>query len=350
MESDSLPLMWELLLNLPIKDLKQRCRGPQDNIVKGICDNEEFWKAKVEKDFGPKKLTTDKWRNLYDQLVEDNLINTAVDDIIDIARDDVYVRRKQIVDLYNQKLHDQHRDPTRCKGMYEKTVGAVPETKDIDKQNYWMLIMGPDGENLRADLIKRDIASVFSNYYLGNSKAKKDMDYYGVIFIGLTYYNGYYVYGTPDTVADEEEVKVFYQYIDPSFDGKSVNDAYNIMPSKINVLLHKMFRERIDFIKLYMFISPPELDPDYEIDVMRRKEGLEVEDKPAQKKLKDEDFRWVLNDGENDFSFTVSMEDTKYFLTSILYNDKIDDTLYPIVINTSTTGCRKRKCGPWIKQ
>jgi len=350
MESDSLPLMWELLLNLPIKELKQRCRGPQDNTVKGICNNEEFWKAKVERDFGVQPLTANSWRDLYDQLLEDNLINTTTDNIIDIVRDDVYVKRKHIIDLYNQKLHDEHRDPTRCRGVYEKTIGVEANVKDIDKKNAWMLIMGPDGENLRADLIRKDIASTFSNYYRGNSKAKIDMDYYGVIFIGLTYYNGYYVYGTPETIKNEEELKVFYPYIDPSFDGVSVSDNFNVMPTDVNILLHKMIGKGVEFIKLYMFISPPELDPDYEIDVMRRKEGLEVEDKPEQPKLREEDFKWVLNDGERDFSFTVSMEYTKYFITSVLYGDKIDNTLYPIVIKTSTTGCRKKKCGPWIVQ
>lgn len=349
MESTSLPLMWELLLNLSIKDLKRRCRGPQDNIVKGICNNEEFWKAKVEKDFGLQPSEPNSWKNLYDQLIEDKLIETTTDDIIEIARDDVYVKRKQIVDLYNQKLHDQHRDPTRCRGVYEKTIGVEAKTKDIDKKNAWMLIMGPEGEKMRENLVRKDIALAFSNYYKGNTKAKIDMDYYGVIFIGLTYYYGNYVYGTPDTIKNEEELKVFYPYKDPSFDGSNVGDAFNVMPSEINILLHKMFKHKVEFIKLYMFISPPELDPDYEIDVMRRKEGLEVEDTPGPRKLKVEDFMWVLNDGQRDFKFNVTLEYTKYFITSILYGDKIDDTVYPIVIKTSTTGCRKKKCGPWIK-
>lgn len=353
------PLMWELLLSLSADELRMKCWDPRDSTVRNICKTDDFWESKVHRDFPTSTLepTEDStWKDLYDQLVFDNRINVAVDDIFERLRNDIYMKRKSIVDYYNQKLHDEFRDPKKC----------TSETRPDIPQNSWMLLMGPEGEEHRIKLMNRDIQSTFKNYYKGTLQADTDSDYYGVMFVGLTWLEGYYVYGTPDTVgasATHEGVEgsdepVYYPYIDSGYydDGASATPGgafdsyYQIMPNEINMALHDMFAQNVGFIKIYMFMSPPKKNAREDITVLRDEEE-------STSTYTEENFVWII-DGVG--AWTVTVEDTKLFVNAVIASETGGKgvgkgagsagkgSIYPIIMETSPTGCHHRKCGPWI--
>lgn len=353
---DDKPLMWELLLSLPADELKKKCWDPRDSTVRNICKTDDFWEAKVHRDFPTSTLepTEDStWNDLYNQLVFDNRIDTAVDDILERLRNDIYMKRKSIVDYYNQKLHDEFRDPKKC----------TSETRPDIPQNSWMLLMGPEGEEYRIKLMNRDIQSAFRNYYKGTLQADTDSDYYGVMFVGLTWLDGYYVYGTPDTVgasatlggASAENVEgfdepVYYPYIDSGYydDGASATPGgvfdsyYQIMPNEINVALHQIFSQNPGFIKIYLFMSPPKKNAREDITVLRDEEEL-------VNTYTEENFVWIIDDGTSNTAWTVTVADTRLFVNAVIASETGGNgSIYPIIMETSPTGCHHRKCGPWI--
>lgn len=321
------PSQWELFMNKPIGELIRECRNPRDDRVRQMCENDHFWEERVIHEFGkniPPVETT--WKDLYSDLYLDKKINQVIDNIFNKLRDDMYYKRKKITDKYNRKLRNRYREPKRCVGKSEylegvdiKDVLAAEREARTDEitgedeklENYWLLITGPKGKDERHKLKNQELDLTFINYRLGTAKTKKESHYYGVMFIGFTLVDGYYYYGTPDTVHDEEKPLVQFKF------------EQEMMPPEIDTALDGLFANRVPFIKLYMFISTTEVSP--------------------------EDFKWVIEYNGVESAWSVSTEWTRYFIRKLFNDPELDETDYPIIMERTEYGSHKKLCGPWLK-
>lgn len=304
------------LLNLPIEQLIHECNNPRDDIIKIICKNDIFWRDKISRDFPSNSQSpTTTWKDLYNDLVIQKKISFTVSNIMNKLRNDVYYKRKKIVNKYNQELWEGYREPRECVGKYEKLTGTSVDTflyTETEKRT-WLLLTGSEGKTERDRLMKQKLRLAFSNYYNATAKTKK---FYGVIFLCLTLIGEYYYYGHPDTI--NETSQVIFKY------------TYYTMPSEIVQYFNELLSKQVRMVKLYMFISPAEINP--------------------------ENFRWIINyselgeekDAGEEVGWDVTLEWTQHFITALLNDGDLDNTPFPVITETTDSGCHKSLCGPWL--
>ncbi len=321
----------EILLNINPRDLLVRCKNPRGP-AEQICSDENFWRERAHLDFGEEikqPISPQTWKNYYGELLAEQEIIDVVDHkILAELRNDVFYKRKQIIEKYSQELWNGYRVPQACVGRYEKLQNidineelrlASKErslsNQDLGLPESWLLLQGHEGKLRRKELIDQNLQEAFYHYYKGLSKpAKQETDYYGAAFIGLINISGELYYGTPDTINDYD-VPINFEYT-----------TYTT-PKAIIDGLQNLIKQGVQFIKLYLFISPTEISI--------------------------ENFRWVMEYTINGHDFymlpwIISGKETRDFMMSLFWDPRIDSTPYPIITKTTFSGCHKKQCGPWI--
>jgi len=179
---------------------------------------------------------------------------------------------------------------------------------------------------------------VFRNYFEGTSRTSSasfdssDSCYYGTMFIGLVLHEGTYFFGTPGTIHGDDK-KVQYPLINTDFlQGEEEIELpmESYIDENINLFLHRKIYEKYNFIKIYMFISPSgEKNFKWVIEYDRSvdKKGIEITHEEA---------------------FEVTSELTREFIIELFSWPEFNDTIYPIITTSGKSGCRKKKCGPWM--
>lgn len=290
------------LLVSSYRDLNDQMKLENNSIAIAILSSNEFWRKKYIRDYNKPTGRVENWKKEYKNKFYEVIIDEAVDNILVASMNDITAIRSIVYNEYNRSLSREIRkmghDMGGCRLTRSQSNVMKPES---ELENAWLL----DNTKENATYLQNKmLKKIFVHYNKLTSRVERSGDeYYGAMFIGLTFNSIDYIYGTPHITNDN---KVY----------KRKNE-----PEAIKVHLSSLMADKVKYISIYIFMSP---------------EGADVSNWII-KHEKDEEVE------ESGFE-NINLSDVRLYLRNVISSD----TIFPIITHTLPNMRHTSKCGPWV--